>query len=86
MAQDISANGVQVVGGSNPPCPTNHNPNPTNNFAVSAETPASLKSGCEPSFAPSRVTTTRELPKYSPSPVVTACPKCVVAFVDVAPP
>jgi hypothetical protein len=24
MAQDISANGVQVVGGSNPPCPTNY--------------------------------------------------------------
>jgi hypothetical protein len=66
MAQDVTANGVQVVGGSNPPCPTNQKPNPLNNFAVSAETPASPKSGCEPSFAPGSVTTTGELPSTSP--------------------
>ena len=34
MAQDVSANGVQVVGGSNPPCPTKLNPNRTNEFAA----------------------------------------------------
>jgi hypothetical protein len=28
MSRDSGAHGVQVVGGSNPPCPTNHNPNP----------------------------------------------------------
>jgi len=34
MAQDVSANGVQVVGGSNPPCPTNSNTFPQNDLAV----------------------------------------------------
>jgi hypothetical protein len=32
MSRDSGAHGVQVVGGSNPPCPTKHNPNPTNNL------------------------------------------------------
>jgi len=46
MAQDVSANGVQVVGGSNPPCPTNSNPFPQNNLAVSPSprpSPVSVK-------------------------------------------
>jgi len=36
MSRQPGADGVQVVGGSNPPCPTKQNPNPPNNFAAPA--------------------------------------------------
>jgi hypothetical protein len=35
MSRVSGPDGVQVVGGSNPPCPTNSNPFPQNNLAAS---------------------------------------------------
>jgi hypothetical protein len=41
MTQRLRSNGVQVVGGSNPPCPTNSDPNRPKNFG---DPPISRKS------------------------------------------
>ena len=45
MSRDSGAHGVQVVAGSNPACPTNHNPDPTDNLGQSANLFASRETG-----------------------------------------
>ena len=43
----MGLHGVQVVGGSNPPCPTNLTPNSPNNLGEPTKSHGSRKSNCE---------------------------------------
>jgi hypothetical protein len=64
MSRDRRGNGVQVVGGSNPPCPTNRNPNPPNNFAALAASHPPAETGRVSSFALGNFS---ELPEVRPT-------------------
>jgi hypothetical protein len=62
MSQDKRGDGVQVVGGSNPPCPTSSNPNPSNNFYALTQSVENANNPIAPSSAPSRDAT--KAPQY----------------------
>jgi hypothetical protein len=52
MVQRLRSNGVQVVGGSNPPCPTKINPNPPHTYAFHPQGAKPLNPRSVPGSAP----------------------------------